>query len=521
MTITKKQSAAVNQPMAVANVARNGKLEQWNVLIYMAADNNLREECVWALTEILRVGPIPEVNVIAQLDSGSAINRYDFRKLRGKASSSDASVGQGRYDTASPPSRKAGIKLNAIAEELSPKFIPRQDNGHRSEEAFMRRENASDLEMIKNFIHSVIGKPASVPSVKSPSGRRLAISAPEVKPYNIFILSGHGSGAVGDFFNSDNPPSALSIPGLGSILKPIAEQLGRKIDVLGMDSCLMSMAEVCYELRDSVKFMVGAEGFEQNTGWPYHNILAALQADVTMKLKDFACAIVKEYIHYYSDYTVAGVSVDHAACDLSQLSILRDAVTKLAQVLQDKLSYQEVENAILLAHWRAQSYKFEQYVDLWDFCDLLARSCDDAEIEQACKEAKESVEKCVLISCYSGSAFQHSHGLSVYFPWAKSDLDNDLPSYKELAFHKDTNWGAFLEAYGKETLRELRGNSGKSNYKSGKRQQLPMPQLDEIEIGVRINPQTDRSGRVKVVRVKNQPDEFYKYEHDCAGGGEK
>src|SRR5262249_11552426 len=268
----------------------------------------------------------------------------------------------------------------------------------------------------------------------------------------------------------------------------------------------------------TVNYMVAAQGFELNTGWPYHNILAALQAEPTMKPKEFACVIVKEYIHYYSDYTIAGVSVDHAACDLSQSDGLREAVMKLAQTLQDKLSYRDVKNAILLAHWRAQSYKSEQYVDLWDFCDLLENGCDDADVGQACRATKKAVEKFVLISCYSGAAFQHSHGLSIYFPWAKSDLDNDLPEYKELAFHKDTNWGAFLEAYGEQTQRELRGNSGKSNHKSGKRERLAMPLRDEAEANVRTNPAIqERGGGLRPARVKNPPDHFYKYEDDCAG----
>ena len=32
-----------------------------------------------------------------------------------------------------------------------------------------------------------------------------------------------------------------------------------------------------------------------------------------------------------------------------------------------------VRDLVILAHWRAQSYKFEQYTDLWDFCEELRR----------------------------------------------------------------------------------------------------------------------------------------------------
>src|SRR5262249_16035123 len=252
-----------------------------------------------------------------------SINRYDFKKVRGNANSSGASTIPGQSSLAGSPPRKASIKLDSLAEAIQPKVISRQNNGHQGKEVFISPKNVSDPIMIKEFLHAEIGKPTAVTSVLSQSSHRIPASKSEVKSYNMLVLSGHGSGAVGDFFNTDDPPSALSIPELRSILESIVEKPEDKIDVLGMDSCLMSMAEVCYELRNTVKFMVGAEGFEQNTGWPYHNILAALQAEPTMGPKEFACAIVKEYIHYYSDYTVAGISVDHAACDLGQSSRLR------------------------------------------------------------------------------------------------------------------------------------------------------------------------------------------------------
>jgi hypothetical protein len=520
-TTPKKPAVPAEKPVVAASVTENVKQALWKVMIHMAADNNLKEECLWALTEILRVGPIPKVDVIAQFDSGDSINRYDFTKLRanGNSNGNGTPGGSGQPGIAASPTPKDHIKIGALAEEIPFKLIPRQNNGHQSKELLIEKVPAPDAEVIQDFLHAAIGSSAAIPAAAPSSNPGFTTNGSASQPFNMLVLSGHGSGAVGDFFNTQNPPSALSMPDIRKeICEPLAQKLGRKIDVLGMDSCLMSMAEVCYELRNTVEYMVGSEGFEQNTGWPYHNILAALQAKPTMNPKEFACAIVKEYIHYYSDYTVAGVSVDQAACDLSQSERLKDAVTTLAQTLQDKLSDPDVENAILLAHWRAQSFKFEQYVDLWDFCDLLERGCADAEVGTACEETKKAIEKFVLISCFSGAAFQHSHGLSVYFPWAKIDLDADLPAYKKLSFHKDTKWGDFLEAYGKKTQRELRGNSGKSNHKAGKREQLFMPPKDGGEENVRTNPALEeRTVDRRIVRVKNPPDHFYKYEDDCAG----
>ena len=39
----------------------------------------------------------------------------------------------------------------------------------------------------------------------------------------------------------------------------------------------MSMAEVAYQVRNSVEDLVGSEGFVQNAGWPYGFLLKQLR----------------------------------------------------------------------------------------------------------------------------------------------------------------------------------------------------------------------------------------------------
>ncbi|HEX9002530.1 MAG TPA: hypothetical protein VGB07_21665, partial [Blastocatellia bacterium] len=79
----KKQVAVVEQQPEVKadQPAVLNQETRWNVLIYMAADNNLTEECVFSLSEILKAGILPEINIVAQLDSGDAITRFNFNRL--------------------------------------------------------------------------------------------------------------------------------------------------------------------------------------------------------------------------------------------------------------------------------------------------------------------------------------------------------------------------------------------------------------------------------------------------------
>src|SRR5262249_163264 len=143
--------------------------------------------------------------------------------------------------------------------------------------------NAADPEVLEDFLGSSIRK-------LNNDGRYL------------IALSGHGSGAIGDFLRDDSPRSSLKIPDLTEKLDGVRNERlgGEKFDILGMDSCLMSMAEVCYELSDSVHYLVGAEGYEREGGWPYHSILEALDANPGMSTEKAVCTIVERYIKYYS-----------------------------------------------------------------------------------------------------------------------------------------------------------------------------------------------------------------------------
>src|SRR5207249_2472648 len=96
-----------------------------------------------------------------------------------------------------------------------------------------------------------------------------------------------------------------------------------------------------------------------------------------------------------------------------------------------------VQDAIVLSHWKAQSFKNDQHIDLYDFCACLAKS--NPELADLCRAVMEAIKKVVLLSCTTGAAFQYSNGLSVFFPWADIEVvegQHELKIYGELAWAK-------------------------------------------------------------------------------------
>ena len=347
----------------------------WLIMLYMAGDNNLNEAMVLALQTLKAIkvkGKLPGVAVVAQLDPsgvGLPTQTYDFTHATDDSS-----------------------RFRHLAGCLVPTASPTDKN----------TGNPNALSGFVEWAHD-----------EYPHATR-----------HLLILSGHGSGTTEDFLlKDDNAVDALSIDELGIALRAAHRVLKRKIDILGMDACFMSMGEVCDQIRADVNIVVGAEGMEPQFGWPYVRILEEAEKlgwREVVEPERLATTIVKQYVEFYSDYDrSAGRSVDLAAVDVRKLDPLRREFGKLIQSIKrarvpDKL------HRLVYAHWRSQTYKADQFVDLHDLCVQTQKEFNRVHgagrIRRACDDIIKRLKICVLKSGCSGFAYQHSYGLSATFP---------------------------------------------------------------------------------------------------------
>ncbi len=111
-----------------------------------------------------------------------------------------------------------------------------------------------------------------------------------------------------------------------------------------------------------------------------------------------------------------------------------------------------VKTAILQARNQVQSYDVPDYIDLYDFCELVKGHCSQAEVQSACQSMMDVIHtgNFVVSSGYKGATMQHSHGLSIYFPQPQKGIS---PLYATLDFTKQTSWDDFLQAYMSSTRR--------------------------------------------------------------------
>jgi len=222
-------------------------------------------------------------------------------------------------------------------------------------------------------------------------------------------------------------------------LKQAINQMSNRINLLGMDACLMSTIEVAYQVKGNVDYMVGSEESEPVEGWPYDTILSALADNPYITPRDFASTIVDRYVSSYS--STEGVT--QSALDLSGIDPLVSSCNTLAQTLIDNMnSYKSnIQNAIS----NTQNYSGDpnQY-DLYDFAYHLLGI--NSSIYTAALNVMNNVGSVVVNERHSsGGGVGNSHGISVWIP-NSTDYSNSISTYSTLDFAINTSWTQFLQS---------------------------------------------------------------------------
>src|ERR1044072_2966659 len=492
---------------------------EWTVMVYLAGDNNLSAECVWALTEMQSGMSLDNINVIAQFDPSDGLARTRRYEITSKGVKTVERHQEERYKPkVKPIEERPQVELEAFATDhagWNPVTGEAQfDNESRKASALARRRHET-IRARARFEQQIIdnGQPLNAELPPDEFGESLndTDAASPVTLYNflsfgikfyparhyMIVISGHSAGIEPSYLlRDDSSGDYMTFRQLGVVFDQLKDDLedpsfddGRAstIDILGFDTCLMSMTEICSGLQKHVDIVIGSETYTPSSGWPYRTILSALEAATLQssqpngKTDPYAIArmVVDKYVEFYKNYVTAGVSVALSALNVKKAPALSPGVKKLTNVLISELEAEHPEifgkrekkrrpftDALILAHWDAQSYNGEWYVDLIDFCECLIRRYPKRTIVNPCKEliaflngqddSKPSDKtkdnnKFVIHSAFSGPTCQHSHGVAVYFPWST------VASYFwAFDFATASGWGNFLAYYTNLTRRKFR-----------------------------------------------------------------
>ena len=412
---------------------------KWTVLTYIAAHNDLDQLGKLSLGQIASVGSTADVMHGVLYDGHGGAGRY----LIGEAGKVPSPEPLGSFDSGDPdelidtakwlfaqrPAERYGVVLWSHGTGWEPDEIDQIAKAVRTQvEPAESRERA--------------GTPGSMALFRS-TLRELLRPAQRAERAILF---------------DDGTGHSLDTLELARVVEAIRAAIGRPIDLLGMDACLMGNLEVAYQLRKGVRHVVASEELVPGHSWPYDTILAALRAHPEMDGADLARLVVDHYVRFYTAQPPTIGDVTKVALDLGRIADLASEAARLSEALRAGMNTHadllwQVQHAAQQKETRngqRTPSKFDYH--LWDVGSLAAGLAGAAGASADVQQAAAGVGRAlapgagaVLAEGHRGAWFDGTGGVSAYL--MPPGQQRVAPSYGKLAFAADTRWGDMVAAY--------------------------------------------------------------------------
>ena len=447
-------------------------MKEWTIMVYMAGDNNLSENMAFTLDDIEKysndqpqTGKDRSVNLLAYFDNNSLTVPTHY--------------------------------IDYSDSEVHKHQVGENDQVHNNNERSTHEtnEDSASPTSILNFFHWCV-------KTRKRRARNYAI-----------IFSTHSFGFHGtSFLRDETSGTFMTLSEFRRSLEQVNDlylEDGEKIAILGFDSCVMSMLEIGYELKDVARTIVASEGSLPNSGWGYAPMLKKFVSNVDSELgtgiqelnttdnyvNKVATGFVEAFIEQHKNLSIGGNSVDIASWDLAKVAPVAEGINDLAIELNKYLKtdlglvngnftsrntkiYSDLKKILLQTHYDCQTYMKEQCVDLKDFCERLVIECASMEndensavyrlITAKCENIISAIDDCVLKAGFSGDNYQFSNGISLFFPWTLLAYSITRNRYEDLYFNRGISdaqhpmgvgkdWNEFVKNYvSSVTLRPAR-----------------------------------------------------------------
>jgi hypothetical protein len=418
--------------------------DTWTVMLYQDADDKVLEQDIYFdLNEAERVGSSDNVQIVAQID------RY-----------SGGYQGDGNWTS----TKRFYITQDDDLERVNSEEI-----------ADLGEANMAGAQTLVDFV-------------------TWAMNEYPADKYAL-ILSDHGMGWPGGFSDpSATSRGTSSLPitsaiGNSMYLYQLDQALGEirnqtgidKLEMIGLDACLMSQLEVLTALAPHGRYAVVSEETEPSLGWAYSSFLNELNNNPAMDGAALGEFIVDTYIvddqrilddQARASFVGRGSTINSlfgaasvpsadqvsrqlskditlTAVDLSAIGGVNDALNNLAFTLQSA-----DQRYVAQARSYAQSFTSifgsqvpPSYIDLGNFAELVARSAGKRDVANATAELTAAIQSAVIAERH-GSQKAGATGISIYFP--NSSLYQSpvagAQSYTGVAnrFAQESVWDDFL-----------------------------------------------------------------------------
>jgi pimeloyl-ACP methyl ester carboxylesterase len=387
------------------------KPAQWTVLVYMAGDdrspNGIEYAIAQDLAEIKQVGSTDSVHFIVQTDdaTGKASYRYHLRK---------------GTDLASDRIERFNGDLNSGSTKTLVDFVKWAHYLFPAERTALVLWGHGSGHDDQNVYRTVRGSVNPRTAARLAQKRMGFFSSTRRSILEQGPTRGYGyDDTAGDFLdNAELRKTLLQVKGI----------IGRKLDLLGFDACLMAMIEVAYQIHDVARILVASERTEPGDGWWYSRALRGLAKNPKTPPSKFAGDIVRAYRDAYQD------DMTLSAIDLEKIPLLARNISDWAKTA-DPAGFHYFRRQALDCSPRPG----DGYCDLGTFLDAALESKKKGS--EAASVARKTLKLTIIASCGRAS------GLTIYAPGNFRPLQAGSTDalYMGLNFIRETEWGNFLK----------------------------------------------------------------------------
>lgn len=429
-----------NVPILKHSIKAAQQKKSWTLLIYIAADNDLRNFALRNLKQMAAIGSTEHINIVVHLDiklsgDNKVTKRYLIQKDKIIHLNADDPKTQ-RMDSGNPETlisfltygvtqfpadNFAFIAWNHGLGELD----PRKGKVFKLSELFVYNKDINKVEINRNI------------------GLLDLIMQAENDDKGICW-----DGTTGNYLSTQDLDYALN-----KIYTTVMKN--KKFAIIGFDACLMQMIGVAHVIKKYADIMIGSEEAILGTGWNYFEILKPFTKK-TLSTEEFARHIVSVYRETYepitNDFTLSAIK-------LKDLHLLENSLNYISSILVECLKKQKnksVKNAITKSLSKPLCTHFDEpsFIDLHHFLKNLSNTTKNfilinkgdenrliPEITRAINKCCQIIEEITLANTV-GKNLEKAKGIAIYFPTNKI-----YPSYRNLEFCKNNDWIVFLTHY--------------------------------------------------------------------------
>ena len=368
---------------------------EWTIMVFSSAKNDLEKYLLMDLNEMELVGSTAKVNIVAEV---GRIDGYD---------SSDGNW--------------TGVRRYLITKD--------------SDKTKMGSKMLQDLGMIDQGDYRNLA-----------AFGKWAKAAYPAKKY-MLIVSNHGSGwekGVQTITQNkgisydEQSGNHINTPQLGQALREIG-----KVDVFGTDACLMQMAEVVYEIKDSVDYIVGSEETEPGDGYTYNDFLGPVIARPTMTPIELGKQAVNAYADHYDKIDQGHTQSLAKAASVNKLLTVSNAFAQALMASGEKTLAKTSRDAAI-------NFAMEENRDLYDFTRRVVAGSQNADVKLKGQALMNFITGDLMLlnrtrddkgGYWSGpKEYTLAKGMAAYFPsYGLGD------GYADLAWAKASNWDEFVQ----------------------------------------------------------------------------